>query len=402
MAWDARPSNSYAWVENRSGRVAGSNVSSKTKPSWARAYAICFALCVVLALFSASQLYLESHQYPPAPSQVPLPGYLRLLAVSSEAFFCYFLLIPPVLWAVERWPLVPRRLLVRVLLYIAMAIAFSTLAETLRWVLFPIYAGGIRRSPPRTLGLLWELIRFNVIPNTCLTFVPLIAIAHALHFKAEHRKQELEYVELQRSLAERRLHALKMNLQPHFLFNTLQSIGTLVRRDYKRASLMLQQLRQLLQTSLEYEERSVLPLREELSFVNSYIEIEKVRLLDRLHVDLRCSHVALECLVPHMLLQPLVENAVKHGIERAREGGWITLEAAVAGERLHLKVRNSLKVGAEASRGGGVGLRNSRQRLHSLYGSEAFLELHFPKPDEAEVLVIIPAVLSRNEEHQFA
>jgi two-component system sensor histidine kinase AlgZ len=165
---------------------------------------------------------------------------------------------------------------------------------------------------------------------------------------------------------------------------------------------MLRQLRELLQVSLNYEEKNVLPLREELSFVSSYIEIEKVRLLDRLQVDLRCSPAALECLVPHMLLQPLVENAVKHGIERAREGGWITLEAGVAEERLHLRVRNSLKVGAEASRGGGVGLRNSRQRLHSLYGSDAFLELHFPKPDEAEVLVTIPAVLSRNKESQLA
>lgn len=332
----------------------------------------------------------------------PRGQYLNFLAISSQRLFCFFLLVPPLLWAVDRWPLVPRKLLLRGLLYAAMAIAFAALAGTIRWVLFPIYAGRVRRSPPRTLALLLEVIRYNLIPNTCFVFVPLVAIAHALHFKIAHRKQELEYVELRRSLAERQLHALKMNLQPHFLFNTLQSIGTLVRRDHARASLMLQQLRELLQTSVDYEEKNVLPLREELSFVDSYIEIEKVRLLDRLQVDVRCSAAARECLVPHMLLQPLVENAVKHGIERAREGGWIMVEAAVVGERLLLKVRNSLRVVTTGPRAGGVGLRNSRQRLHSLYGSAASLELHFPKSDEAEVLITIPAVLSRKQETQLA
>ena len=158
---------------------------------------------------------------------------------------------------------------------------------------------------------------------------------------------------------------------------------------------MLHGLSELLHSSLEYEERSVVPLRDELAFLNSYLAIEKVRLLHRSKIEFNCSADALQCLVPHMLLQPLVENAVKHGIEPAREGGWISVEAAIKNGKLHLKVRNSLKPAAAHARGGGVGLKNSRLRLQSLYGAEAFLELQFPKATEAEVLVAIPVMSDR-------
>lgn len=236
-------------------------------------------------------------------------------------------------------------------------------------------------------------------------FVPLVAIVHAVQFRAAHRQQELAYAELRRNLAERRLHVLKMNLQPHFLFNTLQGIGTLIRRDSAGASAMLRGLTELLQSSLEYEERDVVRLQEELGFLNSYLAIERVRLQERLKVEFRCSPDALQCVVPHMLLQPLLENAVKHGVERSREGGWISVEGNVKHRKLHLRIRNSLKPAATHVRGGGVGLKNSRLRLQSLYGGEAFLELHFPKPDEAEVLVALPAVLreriNTQDENEF-
>jgi two-component system, LytTR family, sensor kinase len=192
---------------------------------------------------------------------------------------------------------------------------------------------------------------------------------------------------------EARLSALRYQLNPHFLFNSLNAVSTLVLDgNAPAATRMLAQIGELLRTSLDNEVMSEVTLSQEMAFTQRYLAIEQTRLGDRLQVDLNIASDTLDALVPSMLLQPLVENAVRHGVVPLVKGGGITIASALQVDRLQIVVGNSATRGGrkQNENGNGIGLRNTAERLKTLYGDHHRFTLQWPEAGGCQVLIELP------------
>jgi sensor histidine kinase YesM len=217
-----------------------------------------------------------------------------------------------------------------------------------------------------------------------MTYGAVVAAWYALEFHRRLRERdraalalEARAATLEAQMHEARLSALRMELNPHFLFNALNSVAGLVRRgDGPRAIEVLSRLGGLLRLTLERQEGHEVPLGRELELLDLYLGIERVRFLDRLSVEVEVDPAARDALVPAFVLQPLVENAVRHGIARVPEPGRITIGARLVGPDLAIEITDTGPGIATGPRPGeGLGLRNTRARLEQLYGSAAALRL---------------------------
>ena len=224
----------------------------------------------------------------------------------------------------------------------------------------------------------------------------LFLLAAALHYLLvafeDSRRAETEALRFQILSREAELRALRAQIHPHFLFNSLNSINALIgsRPDEARKVCVL--LADFLRRSLALGARERVPLAEELALAADLMAIEKVRFGARLHFAPSVEEAALACLVPPLLLQPLVENAVTHGIAQRLDGGTVRLEARCRGERLLLAIGNPRDAAAPARKGTGIGIENVRRRLQTLYGRDAELRLR-PEGDSFEVELELPAAL---------
>jgi two-component system LytT family sensor kinase len=228
--------------------------------------------------------------------------------------------------------------------------------------------------------------------NEGVLYLLVLGVIHAVQYYEGLRQRELEAVRLQGSLAEARLQALKTQLNPHFLFNALNSVSTLMHRDVDAAERVLARLSDLLRMSLQDRDAQEVPLRRELELLDPYLEIERTRFPDRLEVERRIDPAVLELHVPHLILQPLVENAVRHGIAPRAGPGRVEVAAERVDGTLRLVVRDDgVGMGAPGNgRGTGVGLSNTRARLQALYG-EAHTFVVEPAPGGGtRVTVSIP------------
>jgi two-component system, LytTR family, sensor kinase len=192
---------------------------------------------------------------------------------------------------------------------------------------------------------------------------------------------------------EARLSALRHQLNPHFLFNSLNAVSTLVLDgNATAATQMLAQIGELLRASLDNEIVAEVALAQEIAFTEGYLAIEQTRLGERLQVDLAISSESLDALVPSMLLQPLVENAVRHGVVPMIGGGSITIESAVDQRRLRIVIRNSgsQRTVKQETMGNGIGLSNTAERLRTLYGTDHRFQLEWPQTGGCQVTVEFP------------
>jgi two-component system, LytTR family, sensor kinase len=183
---------------------------------------------------------------------------------------------------------------------------------------------------------------------------------------------------------------LKMQVHPHFLFNTLHGIATLIDADAKAAKAMIVKLSNLLRTSLDRNSSDLIPLDEELKFAREYLDLEKMRFGTRLKLSWLIASETTQFLVPQMILQPLVENAVRHGVAAVREGGWVEVATTINDGILHIHVRNSTD--GKTSNGTGVGLRNVQARLKYLYSEDARLQLIVADDGIVTASLAIPAM----------
>lgn len=190
------------------------------------------------------------------------------------------------------------------------------------------------------------------------------------------------------------LNALKAQINPHFLYNSLNSISALTSIDPARAREMCVLLADFLRMTLGMGEKPLIPLKEELGLLEKYCAIEKVRFGERFKVQMEVPGEAQECLVPPLLLQPLVENAVVHGIAQMPEGGWVKLRANCQGERVSLQVENSWDPEAVTSRRNGVGMRNVQRRLEARFGNQAYFDA---RADEGIFRVTLTFPVERQE-----
>lgn len=246
-----------------------------------------------------------------------------------------------------------------------------------------------------------------------LTYWMLFAIQQAIHFHAEKARRELEASQLATELAQSRLLALKSQLQPHFLFNTLHAIVTLLDEDKISAEDMLLRLSELLRAFLEDYDGQEISLRQELVLLDLYLGIQRTRFKDRLSTRIYIAPDTLDCAVPSLILQPIVENAIHHGIGKRVGADCIEIESRREGDTLHLDVRNRnssldeavASAGANAGTGAGIGhavgdaervpshgigLANTRLRLKELYGDAAQVRLDITWPQGVACRIQLP------------
>lgn len=227
-----------------------------------------------------------------------------------------------------------------------------------------------------------------------LTYWALLAIQHFLHYQEEKNRRELEASRLASELAQSRLQVLKTQLQPHFLFNTLHAIITLLDEDTLSAEDMLLRLSELLRAFLEDYDGQEITLRRELELLDLYLGIQRRRFTDRLTTQIYIAPDTLDCAVPSLLLQPIVENAIRHGIGTRAGSDRVEIESRREGDQLLLEVRNSNStlepVGQRSNGGHGIGLSNTRLRLRELYGDDADLRLDMLYPQGVVCRIRVP------------
>jgi LytS/YehU family sensor histidine kinase len=197
-----------------------------------------------------------------------------------------------------------------------------------------------------------------------------VGILHAVEYYRESQARALQAAELDSALRSAALENLKAQLQPHFLFNTLQAISTLIHRDPSAADRMLTDLSDLLRVSLRHAAAQEVPLREELGFLNRYIDIMRERFGYRLAIEVDVAPELLDAMVPSLVLQPLVENAIRHGMGERDDRGSVAISSRREGKSLLLEVSDDGRglAGGVGSDGNGIGLANTRERLIRMYG----------------------------------
>jgi hypothetical protein len=348
------------------------------------------ALWGMLAWALTDTLYLAQSLIWYHDRALPVPWGRYASGYVDSIFFG--LTVPPTLWVTARWPLgrttwrraLPMHLLNAALIHGSYFFLCMHPARRVFAVLFDD-AGLSRPLTPSLYLQTW----FGVL----LAYGQMAAVTHGIHYYSRWRDRELRASRLEAQLAQAQLQMLRMQLHPHFLFNTLHSVSSLMHSDVKAADRILSLLGDLLRDSLDKIGSQEVTLKQELDFIDRYLEIERTRFRDRLRTELVIAPSTWDALVPSFVLQPLVENAIRHGVSRRAKPVRLQVTARQEGGRLVLSVSDDgagLPDEGPLPGRGGVGLANTRARLHQLYGSDGVLELRPGPQDGVEARVEIP------------
>jgi signal transduction histidine kinase len=277
---------------------------------------------------------------------------------------------------------------------IALAIGFFVFSiawATLRVLFFPIHivkTGALIAPSLEVLQDFWE----SNFENALWMYFPIVCITYAVLYYQESRQRQLTESQLQTQLAKAQLSLLQAQLHPHFLFNTLHAISTLMNRDVAGARSMIVRLSDLLRMAMQSVAVQQVTLKQELEFVDNYLAIEKIRFQDRLTVELDIAPETLDALVPNLLLQPLVENAVRYGVAMQPGPGTVRIASRLEKTKLVIEIDDSGPGITDdlLPKKEGVGLSNTRSRLARLYGEAQKLELTNQPERGLRVSVVIP------------
>ena len=323
----------------------------------------------------------------------PIP-YTVLAGLNFSYWYAWALLVPGMLWVSRRVPFDRHTWGRAIPVHLAAVLVFtfmhSVIAAYGRVATFQLLTD---RNVLFSLALRERfLLNFDY---EMVTYWFVVGLSHALDYRRESAERAITSAHLEARLAEANLQALQRQLHPHFLFNTLHTISALIHRDADAADAMLARLSDLLRLTLDRIHTQQLPLKEELDFIEKYLEIEHTRFGDRLRVVFDVEPSVLDAAVPSLVLQPLVENALRHGIGPKVGGGRIDIVARREGEQLCLIVRDDgygVPVDELDALNEGVGVSNTRSRLTHLYGDRHRFEFHTPAGCGLEVMVLIPLV----------
>ncbi|MBU1099755.1 MAG: histidine kinase [Bacteroidetes bacterium] len=227
--------------------------------------------------------------------------------------------------------------------------------------------------------------------NSFINYFVIIGVYYGVSYYKKFREQKLHSSQLETQLANAQLQALRMQLQPHFLFNTLHAISSLMDENVQKARHTLTLLSQLLRQSLDNIGKQFITLREELEFLKNYLEIEQTRFQERLTVSFEIEDDTLDLKIPNLLLQPIVENAVKHGVAPKAEGGSILIKSWTADDRLFLAVKDDGN-GCKEIKNKGIGLANVEDRLQKLYGEKSSFEMKNGEGFEVTISISIESM----------
>jgi signal transduction histidine kinase len=348
---------------------------------WLASYVVWtfIALMIAFSMYRFNVLFWK----PPASfwDQLKLP-------LINDLIFATF---TPILLQISlRYPLQRQNWRWRLLGYCGGMLVFTSAHALVRMLVYPVVDSMTKQTFPLGWSLWGRLFLYN-LPDDCIAvFLPVVAIAHVLWYYKEYRDGELRASQLEMRLAQAQLKALKSQLQPHFLFNTLHSISTLMLTNVQAADTMLVRLSDLLRMSLESNTVQETTLNREMQFVNGYLEIEKMRYAERLRMDFDIDPATLDARVPHLLLQPLVENAIRHGIAKRAHGGKLWIKSFRRDDTLHLEVGDNgpgFSKNPEWHSKHGLGLNATRERLNLFYGARQSLQIH-SAPDFGTVVSV--------------
>lgn len=335
-----------------------------------------------VALFSIAQIYVARWALGHPPPLLPL------LVLELPIWFFWGLITVPVVMLARRFPLDRSRVIGSTLLHVPAAITIAVTAVTFQMLWYqafnPYPMGG-----SSVATWFWQYFRQYFVVGFMIYWATL-GVYHAFANYLLSRRRELEAAQAKEQLSQARLQALKMQLHPHFLFNALNSISALLEDQPREARRMIAQLGQLLRESLRTDVLHVVSLEDEISFLRRYLDIEQIRFGDRLSVEMRIDPETLRAAVPSFLLQPLVENAIRHGIARREDAGqmWVSTQQLNGSLVIHV-LDNGPGMPAEPA-AQGIGLENTRRRLGELYGIEQALTLCSRPGGGLDVRVEIP------------
>jgi sensor histidine kinase YesM len=329
-----------------------------------------FVAWTLFGLFFASQAYLNQAYRGREAS------WAQSLLSWMPCAYSWALLTPAILFLARRF-VFERKAWLRPLVIHVVSASFFSLFALVVYVLLRkllLWNDPLAMSPVKAFQNL-AVAEFHA---GILNYAAVIGINYALDYYRKYREGELAAAQLESQLAQAQLEALRKQLQPHFLFNTLNTVAILIDEDTQAARNMLVQLSDLLRATLDSSKSHEVPLKQELEFIEGYLEIERMRFHDRLTIRMEIDPKALNARVPDLILQPIVENAIRHGIARHSEAGLIEIRAERFNGSLHLQVRDNgggLHLEPNKPLQGGVGIANTQARLAQLYGANHSFEM---------------------------
>jgi two-component system, LytTR family, sensor kinase len=323
----------------------------------------------IAALFFSTQVYMMYYS-----EKQPIP-YKKAFFVQASACYLWALVTPLVLWLARRFRIERNTWVRKVIVHFLLSLALVSAMIALHFVLYMIVVGRAHLiTPLTTFGYLYPNL-----DRWLLLYWFIFLMSHAFCYYSSYRKGELSASQLRTQLVQSQLEALKMQVHPHFLFNTLHSISALLSKDTEGARKMITRLGDFLRLTLENAGTMEVTLRQEIEFLNGYLEIERIRFQDRLTTEIHVDPDVLDVRVPNLILQPIVENAMRHAIANCNAGR-VEISAVPRNGALRIEVRDngpglSVDRKTSARAGTGLGLANTQARLVGLYGAAAHFEL---------------------------
>jgi sensor histidine kinase YesM len=326
------------------------------------------ALWSLVGLAFASELYLSNNSL-----GRPIT-WGEAVRSPLEDWYVYGILSLPVVWLARLYPPEGGSRWTTAAIHLAAALVFSFL-----WVVLRALVGMVDSSvvgDSATFGEIFGPLLVKTFPFSLLIYGVIVSISHALDYYRKYHDRTVQTLELEKHLTEARLQALLHQLKPHFLFNTLNGIASLMHTDVEAADRMLVRLSELLRITMSHTGAPQTTLREEVAFLERYLDIERIRFRNRLDVVIEIDDDVIDAQVPSLILQPIIENAVKHGVEPQSRSGRIELRGARRDGQVVLTVSdNGVGIPEGGPKREGIGLANTRARLGELYGDRQQFEL---------------------------
>ncbi len=377
----------FGWVERVPNQGPNHGQNGLQKKGLRARLHLAFLLCgafTVLAVYSAILVHVQGAK---SANPVSWPAAIR-----SEFTYCYLALaLSPLVVSIKRhYPLVRKKWMRNLGPHLLAMLVFSFVTKGV-WD----FVAGSETNYAHATFTFEKMFRsvFGYSDFGCLLYWLIVLITVSVDLYGRYEQEAVHAAHLQTQLAQAQVQSLKMQLHPHFLFNTLNSISALVRDHPETAETMIARLSDLLRRALDSSSTQEITLRQELEFLQLYLEIEQARFEERLKVRFTIDPAALDALVPNMILQPLVENAIRHGIANKVENGEVIISAKKRGGDLLLKVADN---GAGLAPSGvlsikqGVGLASTKGRLERLYGVGQALHLEAPDTGGFVARIVVP------------
>lgn len=342
---------------------------------------VVFGLCVFLAILSSLAVFSERE----------LLGkytWFQFFLLSGVGWFVWIFLSPFILWLGDAFPIDRKNWRRSALIHLFSGLFFALIYIIIRTFIFN-WGDSVVDIAQRI-----KTIFLNHLPNQLFFYWGILGIGHAIKYYSILRDRELKSIRLEKELSDAKLHSLKSQLHPHFLFNTMHTIANLIRdKSYDVSIETISGFSELLRISLDHVDTQFVSLKEEIDYVDMFLKIEKIRFKDRLSSVTKISPEVLSASVPFLLILPFIENSIKHGLVKLEDSQLVHVSAYKDGANLTIKIEDNgpgLPDGWDLEKNSGVGLKNIRKRLSTIYGDNFSLKLQTRRGSGLTAVITVP------------